>query len=168
MSDFYFLFFIFYLFFLFFFFFFFFSVHFDRCNCVSITVCYFGEKYSCNCILFCKYLLIGFKVVEKSIRRLPGDCKKVSAPCFKAIKKCPPHGLLHRPHPRDKFCPVPKRLKRSFFYQTCRTRIDRKRIEKQSTKIDLLQVNMPLRQCYIHKQTTKDYKKICFYGYSSY
>ena len=28
----------------------FFSVHFYRCNCISITVCYFSEKYSCNCI----------------------------------------------------------------------------------------------------------------------
>ena len=95
----------------------FFSVHFYRCNCISITVCYFSEKYSCNCIFFCKYLLIGFKVVEKSIRPIAGNCKKVSAPCFKAIKKkCPPHGLLHRPHDPNKFCPVPKRLKRSYFW----------------------------------------------------
>ena len=36
---------------------------------------------------FCKYLLICVKVVEKSIRPMAGDCKKVSAPCFKAIKK---------------------------------------------------------------------------------
>ena len=33
---------------------FFFSIHFYRCNCISITVCYFIEKYSCNCIFFCK------------------------------------------------------------------------------------------------------------------
>ena len=52
--------------------------------------------------------------------------------------------------------------------QTCRTRVDKKRIEKKHTKPGLLQVNMPLRQCYIHQQTTKDHKKICLYGYSSY
>ena len=146
-------------------FFFFFSVHFDRCNCISITVCYFIEKYSCNSIFFCKYLLIGFKVVEKSIRPMAGDCKKkVSAQCFKAIKKCPPHGLLHRPLAPNKYGPVPKRLKdhTCIIDQTYRTRVDKKRIEKKHTKPDLLQVNMPLRQCYIHQQPPKITRKYAF------
>ena len=82
-------------------------VHFYRCNCISMTVCYFSEKYSSNCIFICKYLPLGFKIVKKSIRPMDGDCEKSIPPCFKAIKKCLPHGLSHRPHAPNKFCPVP-------------------------------------------------------------
>ena len=40
----------------------------------------------------------------------PETAKKVSAPCFKVIKKkCSPHGLFHRPLAPNKFCPVPYR-----------------------------------------------------------
>ena len=55
-------------------------VHFYRCNCISMTVCYFSEKYSSNCIFFCKYLLTGFKIVKKSIRPMDGDCEKSIRP----------------------------------------------------------------------------------------
>ena len=82
-------------------------VHFYRCNCISMTVCCFIEKYSSNCIFFCKYLLLGFKIVRKVSAPWTETAKKVSAPCFKAIKKCLPHGLSHRPHAPNKFCPVP-------------------------------------------------------------
>ena len=44
------------------------------------------KNIAATAFCFCKYLLIGCKVEEKCIRPMAGDCKKVSAPCFKAIK----------------------------------------------------------------------------------
>ena len=85
-----------------------FSVHFYRCNCISMTGCYFSKNIAATEI-FCKSLLIGFKVVAKSNRPMAGDCKNYIRPMRKRYKKkCPPHGLLHRPHAPSKYCPVPK------------------------------------------------------------
>ena len=45
-----------------------------------------GKNIAATAFLFCKYLLIGFKVVEKWIRPMAGDCKKKE-------RKCPPYAL---------------------------------------------------------------------------
>ena len=90
---------------------------------------------------------------------MAGDCRKVSAPCFKAIQKVSaPWPFAPAPCPQY-ILPGAYEAKNSCFLPNLRTRVDKKRIEKKHTKPYLLQVNMPLRQSYIHQQATKDYKK---------